>query len=235
MRATLILFDVDGTLVDTAGAGRRAMERACHEVLRVDGIALKTARVRYAGMTDPVIMEALALALGIDRIQLTGLAPELQRRYLVALQAEMQRPDSRRRVLPGVKELLELLHLRHGVHLGLLTGNIEQGARAKLEPFGLNGYFPAGGFSSDHPERRQIARIAWRKLCELTRVDFPASDVVVVGDTEHDVDCARANGFRAVAVHSGWVPRGELARVQPDALLDSLSDMSRALEALGLR
>ncbi len=108
------------------------------------------------------------------------------------------------------------------------------GARAKLEPFRLNRFFPTGGFASDDPDRRKIAEIACRKVSELTGIAFEAAQVTVVGDTEHDVDCARANGFRAVALDSGWVSRETLERARPDVLLDDLSDRARVLEALQL-
>ena len=120
------------------------------------------------------------------------------------------------------------------VHLGLLTGNLEAGARAKLEPFDLNRYFARGGFASDDADRRTIARIAWRRLCEWTGVSFDPTDVTVIGDTVHDVECAKFNGFRSVAVDWGWAERSELERADPDVLLDDLADLERTLAALGL-
>jgi phosphoglycolate phosphatase-like HAD superfamily hydrolase len=137
-------------------------------------------------------------------------------------------------VLPGVRETLEMLAGRGDVTLGLLTGNLEAGAWAKLEAFGLADYFEAGGFSSDHADRREIARRAHAKLCAHTGIPFPAARTVVVGDTEHDVDCAQANGFRAVAVASGWVPRERLVEAGPDALLDDFTDSELVLAALDL-
>ena len=232
MRPKLILFDIDGTLIDAAGAGRRAMERAFREVFVVDGFE-STARVPFAGRTDPVILEAIAETLAVPRPLFLERRDALLHAFIDALRLEMARPDERRRVLPGVQPLLEHLGAMTGVHLGLLTGNLEAGARVKLEAFGLNPYFAAGGFSSDDPDRRQIARIACRKLSQLTGVAFRARDVTVVGDTEHDVDCARANGYRSVAVDSGWVEREALERAGPDALLDDLEGPG-VLRALGV-
>jgi phosphoglycolate phosphatase-like HAD superfamily hydrolase len=223
MQAKLILFDVDGTLIDVAGAGRRSMEGAFREVLGVDGLE-RAGAVPYAGRTDPLIFASMAEACGVDPATFRERKDDLVRSFVRALELEMQRPDPRRRVLPGVRALLERLEAMDGVHLGLLTGNLEAGARIKLEPFDLNRFFPAGGFASDDPDRRTIARVAHGRMSELTGIDFPPEAVTVVGDTDHDVDCARANGFRAVAVDSGWVPRERLERSRPDALLDDLSD-----------
>jgi phosphoglycolate phosphatase len=208
------------------------MERAFGEVFGLDGFE-RADGVAYAGRTDPVILEGLARAFEIRPEVFRKERDRLERTFVRALAGEMARPDTRRRLLPGVLPLLERLERLDAVHLGLLTGNMEAGARAKLEPFGLNRFFAAGGFASDHPDRREIARIAHRKLSDLTGIRFRPDDVTVVGDTEHDVDCARANHYRSVAVHSGWVDREALERARPDALLDALSDPG-VLEALGI-
>ena len=228
----LILFDIDGTLIDSAGAGKRAMERAFREVLAIDGLE-RAGSVPYAGRTDPVILDAVDRAVNVPPGAIEGRREALEGAFLRALAIEMARPDPRRRVLPGVRPLLEKLQAMAGVHLGLLTGNLEAGARIKLGAFDLNRFFPAGGFSSDDRDRRRIAHIAWRKLSEWAGIEFEASAVTVVGDTGHDVDCARANGFRAVAVDSGWVSREVLVRAAPDVLLDDLA-APRVIEALGL-
>jgi phosphoglycolate phosphatase-like HAD superfamily hydrolase len=234
MEPLLVLFDVDGTLIDTAGAGRRAIERAFERVHAVDLRGGRPDGVRYAGMTDPIIFRNLGLALGVDERRQRERWAELLETYLAALEDEMERSAASRRVLPGVPELLEALSGRHGIYLGLLTGNLEAGARIKLSPFGLNRYFSGGGFASDHPERPEIARLARDKLSRAFDVRFSSDRVVVVGDTEHDVTCARANGFRAVAVESGWVPREDLQRSNPDALFEDLSDLAATMRALGI-
>jgi len=234
MPATLILFDIDGTLVNTAGAGRIAIETAFHEVFGVDSITRRGPRVRFAGMSDTMIFESLAANADVDASALAARMPSLLEHYLAALDRELARPNAERRALVGVPALLERLDRMPEVRLGLLTGNIEPGARRKLEPFGLNRFFPGGGFGSDHRERREIARIAQAELSRLTGIDFPAQRVVVVGDTEQDIDCAQANGFRAVAVETGFASRETLVAARPDVLLPDLSDIPRVLEAFGL-
>jgi phosphoglycolate phosphatase-like HAD superfamily hydrolase len=233
-RTRLLLFDVDGTLIDTAGAGRLAMVAAFEQTFGLDRVETRSAAVRFAGMTDPSILEAVAAAVGVTETTFRERRDELVETFLGALEAVMQRAEPRRRVLPGVVELLTHLSERDDVRLGLVTGNLERGARIKLDAFGLVPYFAGGGFSSDHPSRREIARIAWRRLCDRTGIAFAPDDVVVVGDTEHDVDCARANGFRAVAVDSGWVARADLERAGPDHILDGLAESRLVLGACGL-
>jgi phosphoglycolate phosphatase-like HAD superfamily hydrolase len=234
MDFSLVLFDLDGTLVDCAGAGRRAIETAFREVLDLPDIEVPSRRVRFEGKTDPVIVEEIARAAGVPDARLAAAEEAFRATYLRALREELSRPDPRRRVMPGARELLEALRLRPHVVTGLLTGNIEAGARAKLEPFGLNRYFASGGFSSDHKDRAEIARVARDRLARLAGCEIPPARVAVVGDTELDVRCARANGFRAIAVHSGWVTKDRLAAAGPDALFDDLTDLPAVLRALGI-
>jgi len=233
MTPSLILFDVDGTLVDTAGAGRRGLLRSFRAVFGVDDVEARTAGVRLGGKTDPTIISEIAAALGIPAPDVEARYAELRRAYLDALHDELRRGDpAARRVLPGVVSLLDALHPRPGTWLGLVTGNIEDGARAKLATFDLNRYFLDGGFSSDHPERAEIARIAHERFCRRAEIRFTPSRVAVIGDTELDVACARANGFRSIAVASGGVAAERLAEAGAHAVLSDLSDLAEVMRAL---
>jgi phosphoglycolate phosphatase-like HAD superfamily hydrolase len=229
---TWILFDVDGTLIDTAGAGRSAVEAAFREVFRRDASDLDGVRVPYAGRTDPVIFRAVSEALGIAAERFEAARCLLFETYVTRLAEVLAEPDPRRRVLPGVAALLEALHGHPRIHVGLLTGNLERGARAKLEPFGLNAYFPTGGFASDSEDRRTIARIAADRLRRRTGADAPSHRTWVVGDTALDVDCARANGFRSLAVGTGGAGDEEMARWEPDARFTDLRHTEAVLRAL---
>jgi phosphoglycolate phosphatase-like HAD superfamily hydrolase len=234
MRPTLVLFDIDGTLVDTGGAGRLGLEASFRSVFRLDDVSGSTARVRFDGKTDPTIIADIAREAGIQATEVEARYADLQDAYLQALRKELAVPNPRRRVMPGVRALLDRLAARPDVFLGLVTGNVEEGARVKLDAFGLNRYFADGGFSSDHPERSEIARIAHQRLSRRAGFRFPVDRVMVIGDTELDVVCARANGFRAIAVQSGWVPRDRLLAANPDTLLADLTDAAAVLTAMGL-
>jgi phosphoglycolate phosphatase len=229
-----MLFDIDGTLIKTDGAGRRAMERGFREVFRVDAVSDEVARVPFAGRTDPLIFRDVAAAMGISLDRFEAAWSHLKTVYVEALASEMDRPELAGQILPGVEPLLASLDTMENVHVGLLTGNIEAAARTKLAAFGLERYFSGGGFASDHPNRREIARLAHEKISRSTGITFGARQVVVIGDTEHDVDCARANGFVAVAVESGWSTREKLETAGPDLLLPDLSDTSLLLREIGL-
>jgi phosphoglycolate phosphatase-like HAD superfamily hydrolase len=185
-------------------------------------------------MTDWSIFESLVRAIGRSLTWDGEIMVRLRASYLRELHEEMKRRDPRRRVLPGIRELLADLDSRSDVHLGLQTGNLEQGAREKLEPFAIHRFFPGGGFGSDDPDRRRVVRIAREQICRIRRIDVPPERVGVVGDTVHDVEAALANGFRAIAVATGWSSMEELERARPHALVSDLADRRRALDALGL-
>ncbi|HZN54826.1 MAG TPA: HAD family hydrolase [Candidatus Polarisedimenticolaceae bacterium] len=234
MRPTLVLFDIDGTLVDTAGAGRRGLAASFRTVFGVQDIDGPIARVPFGGRSDPAIIAEIGREAGVAPGEIEARYVELQTAYLAALRRELSTADARRRVMPGVRPLLDRLAARPDVFVGLVTGNVEEGARTKLDAFGLNPYFIDGGYSSDHPERPEIARIAHQRFSRRAGFRFPPDRVMVIGDTELDVHCARANGFVAIAVESGWASRDRLASAAPDALFADLVDTEEVLGAMGL-
>lgn len=212
----LLLFDVDGTLVRTAGAGRAAMERAIEEV---SGIAGALRPVRLDGNTDPQILsEAFALAAGreatLDEIT------EIYARYVVHLEMELETRAAEYEVLPGALRIIEAAAAA-GYELGLATGNIEGGARRKLRPGDLDRHFAFGGFGSDAGERSELVRAAIGRSR-----GWPNASVVVLGDTERDVNAARAVGVRCVGVLAGCSDHARLRDADPDLLAESFEDPS---------
>jgi phosphoglycolate phosphatase len=220
-----LLFDIDGTLIDSGGAGMRSLNLAFEEMFSV-GDAFRT--VSMAGKTDPQILkEALALH-GIE--SRNGIVPEFYRTYLRHLSGQIA--HGKGHVKPGMRELLEILRERKGYVLGLLTGNIEGGAAIKLGHFGLRSFFVTGAFGSDAEDRNRLLPIAVGKLCRTMSIAVPFTDCVVIGDTPRDVDCARPYGAFSVAVATGPYSSVALSAAGADIVLEDLSDIRGFLSVL---
>jgi phosphoglycolate phosphatase-like HAD superfamily hydrolase len=227
-RRHLILFDIDGTLVLTGGAGVRAMNRACVEVV---GHETALTGVAVAGRTDWIILH--------DALRLNGMAlddrllDELRTRYVEHLREEIEYPGKGvKDVMPGIRELLAALHGRDDVALGLLTGNFAEGARIKLEHFDLWRYFPCGAFGDDAPDRNHLVPIAITRARECGIADAAPADVVVVGDTPHDISCAQAVGARSVGVATGSFSVDQLQAAGADVVFKDLSETSAFLDLI---
>jgi phosphoglycolate phosphatase-like HAD superfamily hydrolase len=218
----LLLFDVDGTLLLARGAGRRALARALEEVF---GTAGDLDAYDLRGKTDLQVVHDVMMAAGVPSAAVARGMARCFWTYARRLREEIG--DGRGvQVLPGVPELLGRLR-DAGALLALLTGNTEEGARIKLHPTGLLPLFRTGAYGSDDPDRRRLAALAAGRAQALAGRAFAPRDVVVVGDTPHDIDCARAFGAVAVAVATGQVSRDELAAASPDLLFDDFSDFDR--------
>ena len=221
MRA--ILFDIDGTLVRTGGAGKAAMEAAlCEEF----GVRLNSEEIPYSGRTDVAIGHDLLAAHGIEP---TANHARLVEGYLARLPYYLGRFPGR--VCPGVTELLAELRKRSDVVLGLLTGNVRRGAERKLGHYGLWGNFAVGGFGDDHADRDDVARAALDSVVRHVGGPVDPADVWVIGDTPLDVKCARAIGARVAAVATGWHHLEDLRASEPDLALADLSDPAELLRA----
>jgi phosphoglycolate phosphatase-like HAD superfamily hydrolase len=222
----LILFDIDGTLLSAGRAARESILAALRAVLGWDGTADGN---DFSGKTDPQILrELVEESVGADRFQ-AELAPVLDR-YVEELRSRL-RPEA---VVPkpGVPELLERLAREPNVVLGLLTGNIERGARLKLDPPGFNRYFPFGAFGDDSADRYCLPAVAVARARERTGRDFAGESVVIIGDSVHDVGCGRPLGARTVAVATGPTSAERLAAERPNALFQDFSDVRAAAEAI---
>jgi phosphoglycolate phosphatase-like HAD superfamily hydrolase len=220
----VLLFDIDGTLVNTRGSGLQALKVAFAETFACS----PPSHIDTAGRTDRGIAEELFLAQSIDNTH--GNWVRFRNAYLRHLADQMPRHQGV--VLPGVVRLLEELGRRSHVSLGLLTGNVRDGARIKLSHFGLHEYFRFGGFGERHPERNAVAEEALRAARRAISNPVAPDRVWVIGDTVLDIRCARHIGARAVAVATGFQAKEDLAQHQPDLLLDNLDDAAELLQRL---
>lgn len=223
----LVLFDIDGTLLSAGGASARAFTAALVEVFGTMGDA---DLYDYSGKTDKQIVRDLMRGAGFPDPEIDARLPGLIERYRILLH-EWLRPEHVQEK-PGVSALLAALATDPRVTLGLLTGNIEPNARLKLASLEANPYFPFGAFGSDHEDRHRLPEVALARAREASGVSFAGSEIVIVGDSIHDVLCGRHLGVRAVAVATGRTTPEELRTVAPDALLSSFADREAALRAI---
>lgn len=218
------LFDIDGTLLHSGGAGKAAIEVALTEDF---GVELRV-QVTYSGRTDRAIARDLLRHHGIEPT--TENWQRLVRGYLERLPLSLT--TNQGKVLPGISALLEQLARVDRVAVGLLTGNIRAGARIKLGHFDLYHHFAFGGFGDEHYERDDVAREALAAVGAHLSGRHSPDRIWVIGDTPLDVQCARAIGARAVAVATGWHSLDELRATGPDLLLPDLSDPAPLLSLL---
>ena len=224
---TVLLFDIDGTLVLTGGAGGRAMTRAFEDLFAIPD-AFRD--ISMPGRTDSWILTDAAVAHGIPTD-----SPDLRRFrdvYLSHLSSELTRPGPKKGVMPGVRELLDALAPRADAYLALLTGNYEQAARVKLEHFDLWHYFECGAFGDDAPDRNSLLPRALMRIAECGGPEVHPSEVVVIGDTPLDIACAAAAGARSIAVATGGYSVDELTDAGADVVFPSLADTRAVLDVL---
>jgi len=225
----LVLFDIDGTLLLTDGAGRRAIHRALIEVFGDTG----PADHRFDGKTDPQIVRELMRVVGHADTHIDARMQTLFDRYVTHLRDELCDPSYAPRALPGVPELLDALDARDDVVLGLLTGNLAAGARAKLQAVGIDpDRFLVGAYGSDHELRPELPAIAQQRARETLGIDVWGADVVVVGDTPADVQCGRGIGARAIGVATGHYPVDALAEHGAVAVFADLTDTDAVMRAI---
>ena len=227
----LILFDIDGTILSTHGAAKRAFHRA---LLATYGTAGPISGHAFDGKTDRQIARELLRLAGLDDATITRSFDRLWVVYLRELAAELARPEARTEVYPGVAVLLDrLARMQSDYLVGLLTGNIQPGATIKLSAVGLQHHFRFGAFGSDSEHREELPAVAVARARELSGVAFEGEDIVVIGDTPSDVTCGRELGVRAIGVATGRHEADELAAAGAWATVPDLGDLERMLELLG--
>lgn len=216
----LLLFDIDGTLLRTHGVGRRSIETVLSDL---SGHPITTDGIPFSGKTDPQILREILEQNQLHAEVIGNLVEQAQAAY-IQMSRRLLSPE-RVTLMPGVEGLIPRLAARDDVQLGLLTGNLEPTAYLKLEAAALAHHFPFGAFGSDEADRYRLPPVAVERAFQHTGRSFAGRDVVIIGDTEHDVRCGRGIGAFSVAVCTGRYDRPALARHDPDVLLDDLSDV----------
>jgi phosphoglycolate phosphatase len=227
--AKLVLFDIDGTLVLTGGAGLRAMNRACEAIIghteALDGVPV-------AGRTDWIILHDTLARIGHELDE--ELFARLRDSYVQHLRDEIRKPGRGvKGVMPGVREVLDSLLTKDGIFLGLLTGNFEAGARIKLEHFDLWRYFRCGAFGDDAADRNALVPFAVERARTHGLPPLEANQIFVVGDTPHDVACARAVGAVPIGVATGGSTVQQLRDSGAEIVFTDLSDVAAVMRVLG--
>lgn len=230
MLNTLVLFDIDGTLLTSAAAGRDAIRRAFAEELEDLGFF---DQVRFDGKTDPQIVRELYTAAGLPHRATDHATARLLDRYLEHLVGELAARRERVRPLPGILELLDALEARGDVCVGLLTGNVVGGAQLKLNAAGIGfDRFRLGAYGSDSGDRPMLPPIAVERALPLFGRALSGAEVVIIGDTPADVTCGASIGVRAVAVATGAYGEAELRAAGAHATFATLEATEVVVDAI---
>ena len=225
---TLLLFDIDGTLIMTGGAGFRAIRRAVEITM---GVERALEGIPVAGRTDSIILRDAVKALAGDDITIE-LRDRIRETYMGTLHEEIHKVQGGPGVLPGVRQLLDHVAADPSFHVALLTGNFSQTAAIKLGYFDLWRYFDWGAFGEDAVDRNDLLPVALDRYRARTGLDIAPADVVVIGDTPNDVEVARVGQARSVGVTTGHFDRASLEAAGADIVFDDFSDVATVLRVL---
>jgi phosphoglycolate phosphatase-like HAD superfamily hydrolase len=225
----LALFDIDGTILSSDGAGRRAITAALDELFGGSG----PEHHRFDGKTDPQIVRELMRLEGHDDAHIDARMDALLERYVTYLERELASPAHRPTVYDGVRELLDALEARDDVVLGLLTGNLERGARVKLDAVGIDAdRFKVNAFGSDSEHRPDLPAVARQRARDQLGLHLEGDCIVVIGDTPADIACGRSIGARAIGVATGRYSVDELRAHDPAAVFPDLRDTDEVVKAI---
>ncbi len=228
------MFDIDGTLLHTGGAGLSAIYEGLKNAFSLEQSVDQMPPLNLAGATDAGLAHFLFAHFEIDH------SPENEEAFYDSYHRSLSRNLAQHSItngghlLPGITELLECLDNHAHLSLGLLTGNIQRGAWTKLEQFEIERFFHTGAFGDDHHDRNRLGPIAIDRATQHFGCEFLPEDTVIIGDTPKDIACARACGAKAIAVATGTFTIDALAAFQPDHLFENLADDASFLKALGL-
>ena len=226
----LILFDIDGTLIWTDGAGRAAIRQA---LLCEMGVTGPIEGFRFDGKTDPQIIRELLRAADHPEAESASDVATVCRRYVELLSVELASPERSMRIFPGVKALLDLLDSRLDAVVGLLTGNLAEGAALKLDAAGIDpGRFRVGAFGSDSSERAELPVIAVRRAVPLVGHEATGQDIVIIGDTPADIACGESLGVRGIGVATGAYSTADLLAAGAFRAFDSFANAAPVIDAI---
>ncbi len=230
MQPALILFDIDGTLLLSGRAGLRAMTRTFEQTF---GVAEAFAGESFGGRTDSYLISKAMQANGVP--DTPGQHERFRQNYIPILAEEIQQPGTGHNgLMPGARALLEALEDHDHLHLALLTGNYRDAAEVKLQHFEIWKFFEWGAFSDDSADRNALVPIA-RRRAETYDIPGEAIErVIVIGDTPHDIECARVAGAKSIAVATGGFTVEQLREAGADEVLADLSDTKTVLGLLGV-
>ncbi|MBB4636070.1 HAD family hydrolase [Longimicrobium terrae] len=224
----LVLFDIDGTLLNAGGAGKRAVTRALREVYGETG---QVERYNMAGRTDPQILREVLGQAGLDRARIDAGMDAFWDVYIRVLRDTLD--PATVHALPGAAALVDRVESENDTVLGLLTGNVLEGARIKVDAAGLGfDRFQVGAYGSDHGDRAELPAVAVRRARDRTGVEFSRKQIVIIGDTPFDISCGEALGVRTIATATGTYSRDELAECHPDHLFADLADTEAVWRAI---
>ena len=226
----LVLFDIDGTMLKSAGVGRASMESALNSVFGTPG----SKDYRYDGKTDKQIVREVMTEEGHDHDAIDAQMDEVMERYVGGLDERIGSGKYTVRTLPGIPELLDALEKKEDVILGLLTGNILEGAKRKLAAAGVDfARFRINAFGSDHEHRPMLPAIAQQRAKQSLGLDLSGDRIYVIGDTPADIACGRELGARAIGVATGFYSVDDLRAHEPFAVFEDLSDTEAVMEVIG--
>jgi phosphoglycolate phosphatase len=226
MPTKLLLFDIDGTLLSTAGSGLKSLQAAAVEHFGIAESAVPP--FDLAGATDSGVVDRLFADLGV--VKTAEAEARYKATYLRHLEATLALKPGH--LMPGVRELIERLSGDSGCALGLLTGNYRRGAELKVEAFGLREPFLDGAFGCDASDRNLLGPIAIARMSAVTGQVFAPEDTIIIGDTPRDIACAAACGARCLAVGTGGYVLAELEALRPWRVLADMADVPAVVDLL---
>lgn len=223
----LLLFDIDGTLIRSAGAGKKAMERSFETIY---GVQEGLRDIQMMGRTDPSILDDAIRIHHLDESQ--SKKDQFRNLYFKLLEEEIKIDRPGKKVCTGIHSLLQNLEKREDTMIGLLTGNWRQSGLIKLHHFGIDEFFKMGAFADDSPIRNDLPPVAIARAEKLSETSISRERVFIIGDTPLDIQCARSSGVKIVAVATGMHTVDQLADEKPDFLFNNFGDTKNFIQLI---